>query len=143
MSITMQEALNPDPNPGRAPQGSSWLKLDGPTVRTVFAGHVAGPGAGVEESDGAEGVMPDGGSAVGHLPARPTGTRACRRYGRSPQRPSSNGAVACADSGGPTMHGARLTRRGRLFVAMAWLVLAVVAVVPIVNVISNGGVVGS
>ncbi|MBB5789760.1 LysM peptidoglycan-binding domain-containing protein [Jiangella mangrovi] len=50
------------------------------------------------------------------------------------RRPSGLPApVACAGSAEPTLHGARLTRRGRVVVAFAWLLLLVAGVLAFVR----------
>lgn len=59
------------------------------------------------------------------------------------RRPSGRPApVACAGSAEPSLHGARLTRRGRLVVAFAWLLLIVAGVLAFVRP-WDGGEAGS
>lgn len=43
------------------------------------------------------------------------------------QRAGRRGPVVCTDSHAPDLHGSRLTPRGRLVVAVVWLVMAAVA----------------
>ncbi|NED93799.1 LysM peptidoglycan-binding domain-containing protein [Phytoactinopolyspora alkaliphila] len=49
----------------------------------------------------------------------------------------SSGRLGCDSPAAPSVHGSRLTRRGRLAVTVAWLVLAVVAVWPVLG--GDGG----
>lgn len=53
--------------------------------------------------------------------------------GVRPVRPSRGRVRRCTGSVAPTLHGSRLTRRGRLLVTLMWAALVGVAAVPIVG----------
>ncbi|WP_129663293.1 LysM peptidoglycan-binding domain-containing protein [Phytoactinopolyspora endophytica] len=80
------------------------------------------------------------------VPVRPGSERLVRRQavdaGTRPRRlmvPGSDNAQPrrCATSAPPSMHGSRLTARGRLVVAVLWLVLIALAAVPFLR--AGGG----
>lgn len=89
---------------------------------------------------------------VGGRRPRPAGKRSSWSAGAHPPRPrvvrpddarrrprlrsGAPTAVACEAPDAPSIHGARLTARGRVLVAVAWAVLALVAAVPVVGAVS-------
>ncbi|WP_166351516.1 LysM peptidoglycan-binding domain-containing protein [Phytoactinopolyspora limicola] len=69
--------------------------------------------------------------------ARSVDVRRAPAVAPRPVRPRGR-VHGCATPAAPTLHGSRLTRRGRLVVAAIWLVLVAAAVVPFVR--ASGGV---
>lgn len=138
MRVTTHDRIVDDRGPEE--RRPAWLDLDGPVARTVFVGrerdeHVVGGEA--------RPLPPDAPAAA--RSSRPVPTeqhRVPRRRRQVPRRRLERSRIApslaCDSSAAPSLRGARLTRRGRVVVTVAWLVLALVAAVPIVS--SSAGV---
>lgn len=118
--------------------GSGRLDLDGPAARTLFVGREPGLGEATGTSDvGVEGdvTLLDRGPRVGEREDR-TGRRRPPAHRLPERRTGSRAATACVDTAGPTLHGSRLTRRGRLLVGLAWLALVAIAAVAVMRAVS-------
>jgi nucleoid-associated protein YgaU len=138
VTVTTDDRLVVD-NAGHAGR-STWLDLNGPSARMVFVGRepaaddradgsdVEAPRASVTLLD--RGYRPGVREAAADDRVMPVRRRPVRRTG-------SRVASACADTAGPTLHGARLTRRGRVVVVLAWVVLVAIAAVPVVRTVGG------
>lgn len=85
------------------------------------------------------GVAARGASARGVLEdVRPGDAPAGVPQRRPEHSVGRRGPAACADSHAPDPHGSRLTPRGRVVVALVWLVMAVVAALIVVTVPGDG-----
>lgn len=109
----------------------AWLDLDGPVARTVFIGRERGGYV----AGGEVRLLPPDDPARVPAPAEqhPVSRLARRVPRRRLVRSRVAPGMACDSAAAPSLRGARLTRRGRVVVAVAWIVLALVAAVPIVS----------
>ena len=120
--------------------GSSWLDIGGPAARTVLVGSEFGSTQFGGDQFGSDhfGVERFGGSTSDEV-LIPRLVRPTVRH-RPLRRARAGSGVACAGADRPTVHGARLTRRGRMVVAVAWLALVIIAAVPIVGAVGTDAV---